>query len=342
VKVERALGSLEFLYSSHVKHWIAFVALFSAACSSSGGVWRQVETPHFVLRTDLGSSQARESGVALETTRRALIAAAWPTFAFTQEKIEVYVLANGVEFERYFGRRALSLSFRGPPRKIFIYGRPNRWELRTSALVNSPTGLTHEMAHQLSLEVWSAQPPWFYEGWADFLAATYDDAEKGGVVLGGVNRYCHEAYRQVRTTGLEDAFSWTKPNGQMAEHEDAGLHGISWLFVHWLYNEHPDWLRRYTDELSHNTPPERALQIAVPNLDLATVNRELFAYSRVGEFTKTITPVPPSNIVESSFQESILGAPERESVRSELAEAARRFAGPVFRRESLHPQGDTN
>jgi hypothetical protein len=128
----------------------------------------------------------------------------------------------------------------------------------------------------------------------------------------------------------------------MAEHEDAGLHGISWLFVHWLYNEHPDWLRRYTDELSHKTPPERALQIAVPNLDLATVNRELFAYSRVGEFTKTITPVPPSNIVESSFQESILGAPERESVRSELAEAARRFAGPVFRRESLHPQGDTN
>jgi hypothetical protein len=86
------------------------------------------------------AEDARESGVALETTRRALIAAAWPTFAFTQEKMEVYVLANGVEFERYFARRTLSLSFRA------LLGRSSSTAGRIAGSCEHPRSSTRQPA----------------------------------------------------------------------------------------------------------------------------------------------------------------------------------------------------
>jgi hypothetical protein len=44
--------------------------------------WHKILTPHFELYTDLDSATAVDAAKELETTRDALITAAWPSFSF--------------------------------------------------------------------------------------------------------------------------------------------------------------------------------------------------------------------------------------------------------------------
>jgi hypothetical protein len=56
-------------------------ATFRSAGGSSAD-WRQVTTPHFRLRTDFDEKTAVEAALKLESTRDALVSAAWPSFEF--------------------------------------------------------------------------------------------------------------------------------------------------------------------------------------------------------------------------------------------------------------------
>src|SRR4051794_38208892 len=155
-------------------------------CSSSG-TWREVQTPHFVVRTDLGSQDAREAGVAMESTRDALVSAAWPQFPFKNEpKTQVCILANGLDFEHYFGRNTGGLFFHSSPPAVFLYGSASRWELRRSSHAPVTSALRHEMVHQLASIVFGKQPKWFAEGLAQFLEVAYYSEDGRSVVLGGV------------------------------------------------------------------------------------------------------------------------------------------------------------
>src|SRR5262245_44585982 len=65
--------------------------------------WHSVTTEHFVLYTDLDERTVLEAARELEITRDSLISAAWPKFKFPDlARTRVYVLANGLDFEREF------------------------------------------------------------------------------------------------------------------------------------------------------------------------------------------------------------------------------------------------
>ena len=84
----------------------------SAAQADSG--CREVQTPHVLLRTDLSSRGAREAALTVERYRAEIIAAAWPRARLpTGERIELTVLSDGRDFERYFGRTVAGVFIHG-------------------------------------------------------------------------------------------------------------------------------------------------------------------------------------------------------------------------------------
>jgi hypothetical protein len=316
-----------------VKRWLLLWALLAVACSSSGA-WRRVDTPHFVLRTDLSSSEAKRAGLALETTRDALVSAAWPRVNFSGEKTHVYVLANGLDFERHFGPRTAGIFSHQSPPVFILYGSADRWELRRTAHRPTPSVLRHEMAHQLSAEVWPHQPRWFSEGLAEFLEPVFYAEDNENVVIGGVNFEALGAYRNVRTLKVEDALKWKEGLGTLAEREAAGLYGLSWLFVHWLYHQHPQELGRYVDELHRGKSYDEAFAVAMSSIDLANIDRELHAYQKFGKFDEIPRPIVATPVTESSLEERLLSKGEIKDVQELLAAMGKSHSRPVHGSES--------
>ena len=309
--------------------------LAAVACSSSG-TWRRIETPHFVLRTDLSQREAKRAGIALETTRDALVSAAWSTFGFAAEKTEVYVLANGLEFERYFGKSTHGLFARHRPPRFFLYGSATRWELRRAAQRPTPSVLRHEMVHQLASEVLPRNPRGFSEGWAEFLEPIYYADDQKHVVVGALNYEALSWYRMIRTTKLTDALDWKEGVSTMAEREAKGLYGISWLFVHWLFHRRPAELHRFVEELRRGAPPEQALQAALPNFDPAAIDRELFQYQRYTRFTRfdqNLRPLVETPVSEATLAERRLDPREVEVVKELLAAVGEAHTGRSHRRD---------
>jgi hypothetical protein len=306
---------------------VVLVFVVTLGCSSSG-TWRRVDTPHFVLRTDLGSADAREAGVAIEATRDALVSAAWPKFPFKAgPKTEVYILANGVDFERYFGRRTAGIFFHSSPPMVFLYGSASRWELRRSSHDPVNSVLRHEMTHQLAAEVFARQPKWFAEGLADFLEVAYYSDDGRSIVLGGVNTEAYLSYKRVRRVTLRDALDWERGVASLSDTDAEGLYGTSWFFVHWLYNTHPEQLGRFEDELGRGTEPRLAFERAFSKFDADAVDRELFEYQRHGKFDVIEQPLVETKLSPESLQEELLNADDVDSVRATLAEASKKYLG---------------
>lgn len=308
-----------------MKFRLVFAALFATACTSSGA-WRQVETENFVLRTNLETTDAKRAAVALESTRDALVSAAWPRVRFIGAKTEVYVLANGIDFERYFGRGTHGFYHRTHPPRFFLYGSADRWELRRRAYAPARSVLRHEMAHQLSDHVWPRQSRWFAEGLASFLETVYYAEDGTSVVMGGVNDRALEAYRAVRYLTVDDALAWTESAGNMPHRQAAGLYGLSWLLVHWFYHRYPQALERYIEALQSGASAHEAFRKALPQVDPSTVDRALFEYQQQIDSAAVTMPLAETPIAEGALQEQFLGPGEVEKVQEALAEAARRNA----------------
>src|SRR4051812_10955836 len=128
--------------------------------------WRKVTTQHFELYTDLDAETAVEAAKELETTRDALITAAWPAFPFPDVvRTHVFVLSNGLDFERMFGRNVWGFYVGGTRPTFYLYGPPSRWAPRRTMLQVAPSSvLRHEMTHQLAAAVFRRAPRWFKEG----------------------------------------------------------------------------------------------------------------------------------------------------------------------------------
>jgi Protein of unknown function (DUF1570) len=299
-----------------------FVLLAIAGCSSSG-TWRQVETAHFVLRTDLDQSDALYAGKALEETRDALISAAWPNFPFRQdERTVVFVLSNGLEFERYFGRLIDGIFFHSSPPMAFLYGSASRWELRRTAHQPTNSTLRHEMAHELAAKVYPTQPRWFAEGLAQFLEAIYYSEDEKSVVLGGVNRVAYADYRTVRRITVGDTIKWSLGVASLAQSDAVGLYGTSWFLFHWLYNTQPDAFGRYQDALA-SSGASAAFETAFPKFDADKADRELYEYMRHGQFQEFMLPLVKPGWSEKSFTAHVLSPEELGDLRRTLDQAGK-------------------
>ncbi|MET0592245.1 MAG: DUF1570 domain-containing protein, partial [Polyangiaceae bacterium] len=268
--------------------WLPLFAISAVACTPSGA-WRRVETPHFVVNTNLASRDAKHAGAALESTRDALISAAFSDHVFANQKTQVYVVARGMDFERYFGKKT-GLFVAAPTPTFFLHGKAESWEVRRGAPSDERSVLRHEMAHQLANEAWPRQARWFSEGLANFLEPLYYASDGRHVVLGSANLAALRQYKSVRATTLFETLAVEAMAAKPETRTSAGLSGHSWLFVHWLRQTHTKQFVRYTNALPRLAPAD-AWKLAFPELDATTIDRELRAYEKAGNFVTATLPL---------------------------------------------------
>lgn len=307
--------------------------------------WQELRTPHFTLRTDLPGEDALRAAVEIERTRAALLAAMWPPVEEVGvETVDLIVLADGIEFERYAGRGSSGLySHLALPPRIVLWGTPERWEVRvggprwlemprggrTSTVeqhelgVHLPTVragsssvLRHELAHHVAAAVYARQPLWFSEGQAQFLESLELAKDGRRATVGRINPIAWLEFVRIRSITTEDVLGWQKLGVRLPRGESLGLYGASWQLFQWLFSTRPQSLRCYQERLAAAEVPARAWQACLSDLVPGEVDRALWEFARRGTPRVVEIPVRPVGL-EVTFRP--LGPAEVHLVHAQLA-----------------------
>src|SRR5438105_4094028 len=137
----------------------------------------ELQSEHFVLRTDLAEPEAREVAAQLELVRAALIATSWHNAKPVPGHVQVIDLAARSELQEFaaegidgfvtsdaFGERILVMSAEQSPEELTV--------------------LKHEMAHVISNEFLVRNPRWVAEGIACYLETMHFDRASHKVSVG--------------------------------------------------------------------------------------------------------------------------------------------------------------
>jgi len=282
-------------------------ALLAGEARADSG-WREIQGPHVVLRTDLRSGTAREAALAVERFRAQIIAAAWPRATLpVSDRVEVIVFANGLDFERYFGRIVTGVFFHDLPPLAVMYGHPEKWEHRASLRTPETTSvLRHELVHHLAASIYRRQPRWFSEGLAQFLETVRTGEDGKTVVVGAVNLDAVQKYHAFRSIRVADALAWSGRLDAMPEATIHGLYGLSWVMVHWLYNERPAQFDQLQGLLARGIDPDKAWKIILPGLNTPDLDETLNQYVKHGNYKEYLAPfvAPPPPLKEISLSEA--------------------------------------
>jgi tetratricopeptide (TPR) repeat protein len=245
-----------------------------------------------LLRTDLGSGAAKEAAQAVERFRAQIIAAAWPRAALpAADRVEVTVFGNGLDFEHHFGRNIAGVFFHDVPPFAVMYGHPDKWEHRGSLATPETTSiLRHELVHHLAASIYRRQPRWFSEGLAQFLETVRTGEDGKTVVIGAANLEAMQKYRSFRSLRVADALAWSGQLDAMPEATVHGLYGLSWVMVHWLFNEHPEQFDQLQGLLARGIDPDKAWKVIVPGLKTADVDIAINQYVAHGNYKEYLAP----------------------------------------------------
>jgi hypothetical protein len=254
--------------------------------------WREIRGPHVVLRTDLGSGAAREAALTVERFRAQIIAAAWPRATLPAvDRIEVTVFANGLDFEHHPRRNIDGVFFHTLPPFAVMHGHPEKWEHRATLATPETTSiLRHELVHDLAASIYRRQPRWFAEGLAQFLETVRTGEDGKTVLVGAANLSAIQKYRSFRSLRVADALGWSGKLDGMPEATIHGLYGLSWVMVHWLYNEHPDQFAQLQGLLARGIDPDKAWKIILPDLKTADLDVALNQYLSHGNYQEYLAP----------------------------------------------------
>jgi tetratricopeptide (TPR) repeat protein len=258
--------------------------------------------------------------------------------------VDVVVLADGLEFERYAGRASNGLySHLALPPRIVLWGAPERWEVRLGGprwLEMPPTGKTssvaqvelglhlstvragsasvlrHELTHHIAAAVYGRQPLWFSEGQAQFLESLELSQDGRTVTVGRINPIAWLDFVRIRSINMDDVLGWQTPGLRLPRGESLGLYGASWQLFQWLFTTRPEGLRCYQQRLAAATPPAQAWSACLADLEPKEVDQALWEFARRGTPRLVELPVRPVG-VEVNFRP--LGLAEVHLVRAQLA-----------------------
>jgi len=290
-------------------------------------VWRDVKTPHFVVRTNLDVSAAIEAGETLETERAAIIGAIWPGLSFEEgDRTEAVIYANRELFRGYFGDSILAFSSESAgidcPLRFYTAALPARQPRDVDRLRSA-------LVAELVTKVYPLRARWFGAGLTRFLE-TLQDANGGElVVIGLVHGRMLNSLRIAGPLPMRDVLAWKQPSSNPRNEAFAAT---SWLFVHWLYDRRPEPFARLQKELAKGTRPKRAFEIAFPDFDPEAVDHELLLYLQEDRFgTRAADKRPSARTVTERFEVRVL---EGKEIHVELARRARTAAvrAPTKRR----------
>jgi len=233
-------------------------ALTICSCASlprcpedGGGVWRETRSPHFVVYSDLDSSQAREAALELEKLRAALLAAIGAK-TDPPGTIEAVVLSGREAFKSFLGHYA-GFFLREPEPLIVIAGE---W-----VDVKAPFRIhAHELMHLLAAQLYVRLPRWINEG----LASYFESIELGRDGQTAVVGWAAGA-RPHELASLSELWNWDVERRPPEEHE-RNLYRTSLLWMGYLQNEQRARLDEYLARLSSGEDPRTAWTVVFRDL----------------------------------------------------------------------------
>ncbi len=252
-------------------------------CSGSRATWRELETAHFVLSTDLEPDEADDLAEQLEVLlgaiRRGLFDAApelparLPVVAFA--RVEDFRVLAPKPYEGFFARSAsghAAVVLRGD------FGRVTRAGI-----------VAHELTHAVLALIVPRAPLWLAEGLATYMEAAGEGEDGETVRIGAPPPHRLAAARRDRAP-LAGVLAAT---GQLG----AGQYATSWLLVHYLLAQHRERFLAYEGRLARGGDPAAAWRETFPEWDpaiaasVARLDAALLRYVRDdGRYVETRFP----------------------------------------------------
>ncbi|MFZ5443062.1 MAG: DUF1570 domain-containing protein [Myxococcota bacterium] len=283
--------------------------------AAAGRGWKVLETERFTLTTDLEPELAQQAARLLSQSLTGLNALFARAPVKQDVRIEVVAMADGLDFERRFGRRVGGFAASKPNHvTLVLYGPPDRWFERSELTYEGTESVVnHELAHAILRRYFPVQPRWFAEGMAEFLE-TFRWLDATHVRLGDPNLASYRAYRAIRSLSVGDLDRWEQMSTQR-DLEVAGHYGLSWAFVHYLRNREPQSLGRYMSALAEQPAQAWARTFAGREDEL---DKAIFQYMKVGSYQQFTLEVPPAPAREASLRPAT--AAEQETLEKRLEE----------------------
>ncbi|RKG54537.1 DUF1570 domain-containing protein [Corallococcus sp. AB011P] len=259
-----------------------------ALCPAEGGrPWREVRSSHFRVRTNLEEQAAAKSALELEEFRRALLLA-WGAGFDPPGTVDVIVLSNPRDLEEFTDARYAGFAGQTPdgPRMVMTGGG--------GYLLADTTGdketQAHELAHYLSAFALPRQPRWISEGLASYLQTVTIRPSDRNVVLGRASPALLQYVRAHGWLTLDELWQWDgKTNQSTAELQRH--YASSWLWVHYLINEHGERFSTFQNQLARGEDPRRAFAAAFQGD--SSYQAALTNYVQLGRYAISTQPLPP-------------------------------------------------
>jgi hypothetical protein len=233
-----------------------------------GPAWEEIESPHFVVRTDWDLVTARRTVDRLERTRATWVAVAaslLPDRPPPDEKVLISLFRRKIDFQAV-GTPWHSGLFRysiGDP--VIIATGDGSWS--ASHL------LQHELAHSFLAHYWLDLPAWLSEGLAEY-AASFFLLGKEGVFGAAPERWAFFAatprtFNPIATYVPVDRLPRVREVLQ-----SPGLtfrfdlhYAVAWGLVHWLLDHDPNLVRSWISRVAAGDPAGSVLEDAAANLE---------------------------------------------------------------------------
>ncbi|HEX8655162.1 MAG TPA: DUF1570 domain-containing protein [Allosphingosinicella sp.] len=254
---------------------LAALWLLLAAAAPAAAEWRRAESPNFIAFSQEDGARLRARVTMLEDYAALLrLLSGAPAESAPAPKLRVY-----------FVRRPDDIAL-VPPLSIFVPGFYTSSSSGTAAFVNAANPasneiLFHEYAHHFMMQYHAgAYPPWYVEGFAEYLGPTRFTERH--IELGRMNG--------VRSSWLFQRSDWLPTERVLFERDrlkDIGdvsrFYAQSWLITHYLFGNEARraQLVRYLQALGRGQEPPAAFQASF-GMTPAEMHHRLVRYSREG------------------------------------------------------------
>jgi tetratricopeptide (TPR) repeat protein len=108
--------------------------------------------------------------------------------------------------------------------------------------------------------------------------------------VGAVNLEAIRKYNSFRSLRVADALTWSAKLDTLSEGNVHGLYGLSWVMVHWMYNQHPAQFDELQRLLARGIDPDKAWKILLPGLQTPDIDAELRQYVSHGGYQEFLAP----------------------------------------------------
>ena len=221
--------------------------------------WLELDSPHFVLRTDLAYERAVETVQRLEHLLSTFVELGWNARGLP--KLDVAVFSNGEEVHAFgpFNGVYLRSALLSPLAVAVHHDGPD-----------ALSSLKHELTHHIAFQVITKQPAWFAEGIAVYYSTAW---------VKGAHFELGRVPPEMPWYGLMPTAELLSPD---ADRTDARFYSTAWLLTHYLMSRRREDFVAYQRTLAQGQAFSTAWDMHFADLVPGRLDEILVGYLREG------------------------------------------------------------